>query len=75
MALAALWMACACSPVKHVPEGQYLLDNADIVITQTPDSIGGHRDEEVRSAELVNYLRQAPRDGTTAGCAGSDSLR
>ena len=59
-ALAALWLACACSPVKHVPEGQYLLDNADIVITQTPDSIGGKRDEEVRSAELVNYLRQAP---------------
>ncbi len=47
-----LW---ACSPVKHVPDGQYLLDKVDIKIET--DS-GGHTIAE--GADLVNFLRQQP---------------
>ncbi|MBD5330932.1 MAG: BamA/TamA family outer membrane protein [Bacteroides sp.] len=41
-----------CSSVKHVPEGEYLVDNVDIHIEES--------DGEIRSADLVNYLRQTP---------------
>ncbi|WP_289737009.1 BamA/TamA family outer membrane protein [Paramuribaculum intestinale] len=61
IAIGTLWLACGCSPVKHVPKGKYLLDNTEIVITQTPDTTAGRRsDETVRSSDLVNYLRQTP---------------
>ncbi|MCH5318932.1 MAG: BamA/TamA family outer membrane protein [Paramuribaculum sp.] len=44
--------AAGCSTVKHVPDGEYLLDNVQIRIEED----GG----EVKSSELVNYLRQTP---------------
>ncbi len=44
-------LVCACSSVKHVPEGQYLLDRADIEVT---DGAGVDR------TELRNFLRQQP---------------
>ena len=45
-------MAVSCSPVKHVPQGEYLLDKVKIETTGTE----GQLDTE----ELVNFLRQAP---------------
>ncbi len=41
----------ACSSTKHVPDGEYLLDNVVI-------DIDGHKD--VHQEELVNFLRQTP---------------
>lgn len=54
-----LWLAgaCAaislwgCSSTRHVPQGQYLVDNVDIKIVDN---------SEVKESELVNYLRQTP---------------
>lgn len=48
-AVVALW---GCSPVKHVPQGQYLVEDVDINIDSS--------DGEVHEADLVNYLRQTP---------------
>ncbi len=42
----ALW---SCSSTKHVPQGRYLVDNVDINVVDNSD---------VKSDELVNYLRQ-----------------
>lgn len=52
MAVAAALLVC-CSSVKHVPQGSYLLDHADIEISG---------DETVTSEELVNFLRQQPNN-------------
>lgn len=41
----------ACSSVKHVPDGQLLLDNVTITVDDN---------DELQSAELVNFLRQTP---------------
>ena len=46
-----LMLVCGCSSTKHVPEGQYLLDNVTIDI---------NGDKSVSSDELVNFLRQTP---------------
>lgn len=51
-AAALLW---ACSPVKHVPEGKYLLDHVDISIRE--DSAGNTLTE---GTDLINFLRQQP---------------
>ena len=40
-----------CSAVRHVPEGEYLLDNVRIKVDG---------DKDVSSSELWNYLRQTP---------------
>ncbi len=40
-----------CSSTKHVPEGEYLVDKVDIKINDNQD---------ITSADLVNYLRQIP---------------
>lgn len=40
-----------CSSTKHVPAGEYLVNKTEIRIDG---------DKEVRSSELVNYLRQVP---------------
>lgn len=40
-----------CSSTKHVPKGQYLVDDVDIKIVDN---------SEVQESELVNYLRQTP---------------
>lgn len=44
-------VAWSCSPVRHVPQGAYMLDKVKIDVADT---------KEVGSAELFNYLRQAP---------------
>lgn len=49
-AFAAVALA-ACSSVKHVPEGQYLLDKVDITVSDNVD---------VDKTELRNFLRQQP---------------
>lgn len=41
-----------CSTVKHVPDGEYLLENVKIKIEE--------KDNDVKSSELINYLRQTP---------------
>lgn len=41
-----------CSTTRHVPDGEYLLDHADITVEGT----GG----TVAQADLINYLRQTP---------------
>ena len=46
-----LCLVAGCSPVKHVPQGQYLLDNVHITI---------NGDRQVKSEELINFLRQTP---------------
>ena len=44
-------LVAGCSATKHVPEGKYLLDHADIHILDN---------KKVKSQDLVNYLRQTP---------------
>ena len=46
-----LSLLAACSPVKHVPQGQYLLDHADIKVTDN---------NQIKPLDLMNYLRQTP---------------
>ena len=41
--------AVSCSPVKHVPQGEYLLDKVKI------ETVGD--DTKVDTEELVNFLR------------------
>ncbi len=69
-------MLGACSPVKHVPQGQYLVEDVDMTI-ENPDG-------EVRQADLVNYLRQTPNHKVlgflklqlaTYSLSGTDSTR
>lgn len=48
LALACLW---SCSPTKHVPQGQYLLDRVNIRV---------ENDDSIEVAELYNFLRQTP---------------
>lgn len=48
LVLIVMW---GCSSTRHVPEGSYLLDDVAINIIDSSD---------VRSADLVNYLRQTP---------------
>ncbi len=50
-ALVVLIVAWGCSSTRHVPDGSYLLDDVRINIVDS---------SEVRSADLVNYLRQTP---------------
>lgn len=51
MALALLW---SCSSTKHVPQGQYLLDNVKITIHDSKEN--GSAD--ITPKELTKYLRQ-----------------
>ena len=51
MLVAMVLLIGACSSVRHVPRGSFLLDEVEIVV---PDS------SQVDKAELVNYLRQTP---------------
>ena len=48
-----LW---SCSTVKHVPEGEYLLNNVKIKVETDSTDCG----KEVEPSSLVNYLRQHP---------------
>ena len=48
---AVLLLSCGCSSTKHVPKGEYLLDDISIKINDTKD---------VKPSDLSNYLRQTP---------------
>lgn len=76
-AIIILWSALfsGCSSTKHVPAGQYLLDDVKISITDN---------NEIESADLVNYLRQTPNHEVlgflklqlaTYNMSGSDSTK
>lgn len=54
-AVALLW---SCSSTKHVPTGEYLLDNVSIKVEDA---------DKVSSSELYNYLRQAPNHKVLGG--------
>lgn len=71
-----LTVTAGCSTVKHVPDGEYLLNDVKISIQQ--------KGSEVKSAELVNYLRQVPNHKTlgfaklqlsTYSLSGKDSTK
>ena len=53
--VALLW---SCSSTKHVPAGEYLLDNVSIKVEDA---------DKVSSSELYNYLRQAPTHKVLGG--------
>lgn len=72
MASFALW---ACSSVKHVPDGKYLLDKVDITV-DSPD--------EIATEDLQYFLRQTPNHKVlgfarlqlaTYSLSGADSAR
>lgn len=52
MMVSLLALAVGCSSTKHVAEGEYLVDHVDIEIQDSST--------EVKSLDLVNYLRQTP---------------
>lgn len=45
----------ACSTVKHVPDGQYLLDDVKIVVNNEEDC-----GSDITPSSLTGYLRQSP---------------
>ena len=49
--VAVAGFVAGCSSVKHVPQGEYLLDHVHIVV---------NGDREVKTEELYNFLRQTP---------------
>ena len=49
--IAAVAMLSSCSITRHVPDGQYLLDDVKIVVDDN---------ETIKQADLINYLRQQP---------------
>lgn len=55
LAVVLLW---SCSTVKHVPDGEYLLNTVKIKVE--PDTTGADCGKEVEPSSLVNYLRQQP---------------
>lgn len=55
---AAVMLLWSCSSVKHVPEGEYLLNNVKIKVEA--DTTGADCGKEVEPSSLVNYLRQQP---------------
>jgi outer membrane protein assembly factor BamA len=71
----AVSLLVACSSVKHVPDGKYLLDKVSITVS---DSSG------VQPTELYNFLRQTPNHVvlgfaklqlSTYSLSGSDSTK
>lgn len=65
----------ACSSVKHVPQGKMLLDDVTITVEDN---------DEIKSTELVNFLRQTPNHKVlgfarlqlaTYSLSGSDSTK
>ena len=54
-------LVSACSSTKHVPDGKYLLDDVKFNISNE----GSKKD--VKSADLVNYLRQTPNHKVLGG--------
>lgn len=75
MIAAVVCIVAACSSVKHVPQGEYLLDNVRITI---------NGDKQVKGEELYNFLRQTPNHKvlgfarlqlSTYSLSGHDSTR
>ena len=58
---ACVMLLMACSTTKHVPEGKYLLDDVKINITDKD------KDTPLKSAEMMNYLRQIPNHKVLGG--------
>lgn len=58
---ACVVLLTACSTTKHVPEGKYLLDDVKINITDKD------KDTPLKSAEMMNYLRQIPNHKVLGG--------
>ena len=58
---ATAWVMASCSSTKHVPEGQYLLDDVKFNITDNANA------KSLKSTELVNYLRQTPNHKVLGG--------
>ena len=58
---ACVMLLTACSTTKHVPEGKYLLDDVKINITDKD------KDTPLKSAEMMNYLRQIPNHKVLGG--------
>ena len=62
IAVAAIaWVMASCSSTKHVPDGQYLLDDVKFNITDNANA------KSLKSTELVNYLRQTPNHKVLGG--------
>ena len=62
IAVAAIVSVMAsCSSTKHVPDGQYLLDDVKFNITNNENA------KSLKSTELVNYLRQTPNHKVLGG--------
>ena len=62
IAVAAIVSVMAsCSSTKHVPDGQYLLDDVKFHITNNENA------KSLKSTELVNYLRQTPNHKVLGG--------
>ena len=62
IAVAAIVSVMAsCSSKKHVPDGQYLLDDVKFHITNNDNA------KSLKSTELVNYLRQTPNHKVLGG--------
>ena len=62
IAVAAIVSVMAsCSSTKHVPDGQYLLDDVKFHITNNDNA------KSLKSTELVNYLRQTPNHKVLGG--------
>ena len=51
ISLIILLFAAGCSSTRHVPKGEYMLDDVTIQV---------EGDKDISSQELVNYLRQTP---------------
>ena len=56
--IAAVAMLSSCSITRHVPDGQYLLDDVKIVVDDN---------ETIKQADLINYLRQQPNHEVLGG--------
>lgn len=56
--LSAVTLLWSCSSTKHVPVGEYLLDDVSIKVEDA---------ENVSTSELYNYLRQAPNHKVLGG--------
>ena len=65
LALAALFviqLVVSCASTKHVPDGKFLLDDVTIQIMDKEN-----QNEDISSAELVNYLRQTENHKVLGG--------
>ena len=60
--IALMQLVGSCSSTKHVPDGQFLLDDVTIQIMDKEN-----QNEDISTAELVNYLRQTENHKVLGG--------